>query len=162
MLSPLSTMSSKETSPAFTPAHSATKPATRMPWRARAFLATAPPATRQEARAIRDKALALPMLKDMLISGDGRALCLYLPLTSKDLSHKVYTRLKQKIATFEGPEEYHITGLPVAEDTFGHEMFVQMAVSAPSLEAAASAVPVKPPPCVRYSTGLPLFGILIR
>ncbi|MGD8787682.1 MAG: MMPL family transporter, partial [Phycisphaerales bacterium] len=32
---------------------------------------------------------------------------------------------------FEGDEEYHITGLPVAEDTFGVEMFIQMAISAP-------------------------------
>ena len=39
--------------------------------------------------------------------------------------------LKKKIATFEGTEKYHITGLPVAEDTFGVEMFIQMAVSSP-------------------------------
>ncbi|MBN1906888.1 MAG: MMPL family transporter, partial [Deltaproteobacteria bacterium] len=31
-----------------------------------------------------------------------------------------------------GDDEYHITGLPVAEDTFGVEMFIQMAVSAPA------------------------------
>jgi len=30
-----------------------------------------------------------------------------------------------------GPENYYITGLPVAEDTFGVEMFQQMAISAP-------------------------------
>jgi len=33
--------------------------------------------------------------------------------------------------TLEGDEEYHVTGLPVAEDTFGVEMFIQMAISAP-------------------------------
>ena len=32
---------------------------------------------------------------------------------------------------FPGPDSFHITGLPVAEDTFGVEMFIQMAVSAP-------------------------------
>ena len=61
----------------------------------------------------------------------GPSICLYLPLTGKDLSYKVYRELKKKIATLGGNEEYHITGLPVAEDTFGVEMFVQMAVSAP-------------------------------
>ncbi|MCI5157609.1 MAG: RND transporter, partial [Candidatus Electrothrix sp. AUS1_2] len=39
---------------------------------------------------------------------------------------------KEKIAEIgAGDDEFHITGLPVAEDTFGKEMFVQMAVSAP-------------------------------
>ena len=32
---------------------------------------------------------------------------------------------------FPGPDSFHVTGLPVAEDTFGVEMFIQMAVSAP-------------------------------
>jgi predicted RND superfamily exporter protein len=96
------------------------------------WLMKKPPATKAEALQIRDRAMSNPMLKGTLISEDGRAICLYVPLTSKDLSHKVYTALMKKTATFEkGDEEYHITGLPVAEDTFGYEMFVQMAISAP-------------------------------
>jgi predicted RND superfamily exporter protein len=47
------------------------------------------------------------------------------------LSHDVYRKLKGKIAKFAGDEKYHITGLPVAEDTVGYEMFMQMAISAP-------------------------------
>jgi len=96
------------------------------------WLMKKPPATQTEALDIRDKATSNPMLKGTLVSEDGKAICLYLPLTSKDLSHDVYKALKKKIATFEkGDEEYHITGLPVAEDTFGYEMFIQMAISAP-------------------------------
>ncbi len=72
-----------------------------------------------------------PLLKDTVVSGDGKAITLYLPLTSKDLSHDVYHALRKEIATFTGDEQYHITGLPVAEDTFGYEMFIQMAISAP-------------------------------
>jgi predicted RND superfamily exporter protein len=90
-----------------------------------------PPQTQAEALAVRDKALSNPLLKDTVVSGDGKAISLYLPLTSKDLSHRVYRELNKKIATFTGDEEYHITGLPVAEDTFGYEMFIQMAISAP-------------------------------
>jgi len=90
-----------------------------------------PPATEAEALEIRDKAMSNPLLKGTLVSEDGKAICLYLPLTSKDLSYRVYSELKRKIATFRGDEEYHITGLPVAEDTFGVEMFIQMAISAP-------------------------------
>jgi predicted RND superfamily exporter protein len=95
------------------------------------WLMPRPPETRAEALAIRDKAMSNPMLKDTVVSGDGKAISLYLPLTHKDLSHRVYQSLNAKIAGFQGDEEYHITGLPVAEDTFGYEMFIQMAISAP-------------------------------
>jgi len=96
------------------------------------WLMKKPPATEAEALDMRDKAMSNPLLKGTVISEDGKAICLYLPLTSKDLSHGVYKELTKKIATFgEGDEEYHITGLPVAEDTFGVEMFIQMAISAP-------------------------------
>lgn len=96
------------------------------------WLMSKPPATNAEALQIRDRAMSNPMFKGTLISEDGKAICLYLPLTSKDLSHQVYKALTKEIGTFEkGNEEYHITGLPVAEDTFGYEMFIQMAISAP-------------------------------
>jgi len=96
------------------------------------WLMPKPPQSREEAIAIRDKAQRIPFLNGTLLSEDGKALCLYLPLTSKDLSYKVYSLLKEKIAALEnGNERYFITGLPVAEDTFGVEMFIQMAVSAP-------------------------------
>ena len=96
------------------------------------WLMSKPPATNAEALEVRDKAMSNPMLKGTLISEDGKAVCLYLPLTDKNLSHDVYRELTKEIATFpKGDEEYHITGLPVAEDTFGYEMFTQMAISAP-------------------------------
>ena len=95
------------------------------------WLMKKPPATDAQALEIRNKAMSNPLLKGTLISENGKAVCLYLPLTNKHLSYQVYSRLKEKIAEFEGDEEYHITGLPVAEDTFGVEMFIQMAISAP-------------------------------
>jgi len=95
------------------------------------WLMSKPPTTQAEALEIRDKAMSNPMLKGTVISEDGKAICLYLPLTSKHLSHEVYKRLTEKMDTLTGDEEYHVTGLPVAEDTFGVEMFIQMAISAP-------------------------------
>jgi len=95
------------------------------------WLMAEPPSSREGALAIRDKALSNPLLRGTLVSEDGKAICLYLPLTSKDLSYRVYSALKEKTAKFTGDEQYYITGLPVAEDTFGVEMFIQMAVSAP-------------------------------
>jgi len=95
------------------------------------WLMKEPPATQAEALQIRQKAMSNPLLKGTIVSEDGKAICLYLPLTGKDLSHRIYKELNNRIAQFEGDEEYHITGLPVAEDTFGVEMFIQMAISAP-------------------------------
>jgi len=96
-----------------------------------AWLMDRVPQTREEARRIRKLARDNPLLNGTLVSEDGKALCLYIPITSKDLAYKIRKALQQKIATFTGNEQYHITGLPVAEDTFGVEMFVQMAISAP-------------------------------
>lgn len=90
-----------------------------------------PPKNREDALAVRHKAERIPFLKGTLLSEDGKALCLYLPITSKDLSYEIYSKLRKKISEFSGDERYFITGLPVAEDTFGVEMFKQMAISAP-------------------------------
>lgn len=95
------------------------------------WLMAEPPRTREEALAVRDKAERIPLFDGTMVASSGRALALYLPLTSKDASYRVYRRLQEKIESFTGPEQYFITGLPVAEDTFGVEMFVQMAISAP-------------------------------
>lgn len=91
-----------------------------------------PPATETEAMQIREKAKNSPLLEGTVFAEDDKAVCLYLPLTSKDFSYRVYNELRKKIATFTGDEQYYITGLPVAEDTFGVEMFIQMAISAPT------------------------------
>lgn len=95
------------------------------------WLMARPPQTREEALAIRDKALSNPLLKGQMISEDGKALCIYLPLTDKLLSYRIYQELNRKIREIGGKEEYHIAGLPVAESAIGVEMFNQMTVAAP-------------------------------
>ncbi len=91
------------------------------------------PITREEALKIRDSAMANPLYKGTLVSEDGKAMGIYLPITSKDFAYQVRERLLEKIESFDDAngDHYYITGLPVAEDTFGVEMFVQMAISAP-------------------------------
>ncbi len=97
------------------------------------WLMKEPPETREEALRIRDSAMNNPLFRGTLVSEDSRALGIYIPITSKDFAYQVRERLLEKIGTFGGSagDQYHITGLPVAEDTFGVEMFIQMAVSAP-------------------------------
>ncbi|HUU46870.1 MAG TPA: MMPL family transporter [Acidobacteriota bacterium] len=72
-----------------------------------------------------------PILRGKIASGDGRAVALYIPLESKTYAHDVSEQVKAEMAAIGGFGEYHIAGLPVAEETFGTEMFRQMAISAP-------------------------------
>lgn len=106
------------------------------------WLMPTPPATEKEALAIRKKAERIPMFNGTLVSdGDrnpdgskspAKAVALYVPISDKHLSYKIASQLQEKIDSFpESNDEFHITGLPVAEDTFGVEMFKQMAISAP-------------------------------
>jgi len=90
------------------------------------------PETREEALKIRREAMEHPLFHGTLVSEDGKALCLYIPISEKSLAYKVAQVLRAEIAKLGGPERYFITGLPIAEDQFGVEMFVQMAISAPT------------------------------
>ncbi len=95
------------------------------------WLMPAPPQTPEEALAVRDRAERIPTLNDTLVSGDGSAIAIYIPITSKDVSFRVAKELREKIDTFDDDAVYYITGLPIAQDQFGVEMFKQMAISAP-------------------------------
>lgn len=80
---------------------------------------------------VRDKANNQPILNGSLTSEDNNALALYIPLTSKDISYKISNLLKNKYASFDGEDSFFITGMATAQDVFGVEMFVQMAVTTP-------------------------------
>lgn len=104
------------------------------------WLMPAPPQSEAEALAVRERAQSIPTLNDTLVSGDGRAIALYIPITAKDDSYRVARALRGKIDELGGPAQYHITGLPVAQDQFGVEMFKQMAISAPAAMALIFAL----------------------
>jgi predicted RND superfamily exporter protein len=113
-------------------------------------LMESPPADRAESISIQKRAKNQPMLYGTLLSEDAKAICLYVPIREKKLSHKIAAQLREE-ANRLGMKEmdyralsaerggklsvtgdvFGITGLPVAEDTFGVEMFAQMAISAP-------------------------------
>jgi uncharacterized protein len=96
------------------------------------WLMKEPPADRKQAMQIKDKIMTNPLLRGTLVSEDYKAVGIYLPITSKEFANNLRNQLLEKIKTLPaGDEEYYITGLPVAEDTFGVEMFVQMAICAP-------------------------------
>ncbi|MFU8821856.1 MAG: efflux RND transporter permease subunit [Gammaproteobacteria bacterium] len=99
------------------------------------WLMPEPPADREASLAIRQAVERLPLLKDTLASGDGLAAAIYVPIVDKNeihrLSREIAAITTHASAEFGATGDWHITGLPVAEDTFGYEMFIQMGISAP-------------------------------
>ena len=73
-----------------------------------------------------------PFYVDKIISKDGKASAIYIPIEKKDQSFRISKEVEKILKAELAPEQkYYIAGLPVAEDTFGHEMFVQMGITAP-------------------------------
>ena len=80
---------------------------------------------------VAEKIDANPMLRGKLASADGKVVAVYIPLSEKRYASAVAEAIEGKMAMIGGFGDYHITGLPVAQDTFGGEMFKQMGISAP-------------------------------
>lgn len=98
-------------------------------------LMEAPPKTEEEAQAVFEKINNNPLFKGKLTSTDGSIIGIYIPLHNgkKERSYYLSEEIR-KIADkyLNGTEDYFIAGLPVAETTFGNEMFIQMGVYAPA------------------------------
>jgi uncharacterized protein len=95
------------------------------------WLMREPPADQAAADEILADVRRLPLLMNTLVSADGRAAAIYVPIERKDQSRRIAAQIEAEVAGLDAGADYHITGLPVAEDTFGHDMFVQMAICAP-------------------------------
>jgi predicted RND superfamily exporter protein len=95
------------------------------------YLMEHPPTTREEALTIRDDAMTNPLYSGTLVAEDEKAICIYIPIIEKTYSYNVASLVRALTENWGGDEKIYITGLPVAEDTFGVEMLVQMATSAP-------------------------------
>lgn len=89
------------------------------------------PATRAQAEEIRRAVERLPLLDNTLVSSDGKAAAILVPIQQKSMSYRISQQIQAAIADLHVDDQFHLAGLPVAEDTFGVEMFIQMAISAP-------------------------------
>ena len=95
------------------------------------YLMEEPPATRADALAIRDDAMNNPLYKGTLVAEDEKSIALYIPIIEKTYSYNVANLVEKLTANWPAEDQIYITGQPVAQDTFGVEMLVQMASSAP-------------------------------
>lgn len=88
--------------------------------------------TQAEAEYIRERIRSNPILRGKLASDDGKAIALFVPIQAKDMSNRIAGEIKTITDVHGGGEKFHIAGLPVAQDSFGAQMFTQMAVAAPA------------------------------
>ena len=95
------------------------------------YLMENPPQTREEALIIRDDAMGNPLYSGTLVAEDEKAICIYIPIIAKTYSYNVAALVTRLTDAWDGDDRIFITGQPVAQDTFGVEMLVQMATSAP-------------------------------
>jgi len=95
------------------------------------YLMEEAPTTREEAIEIRDDAMGNPLYSGTLVSEDEKAVCIYIPIKKKTYSYNVAALVEKLTAGWDEHDQVFITGQPVAQDTFGVEMLVQMATSAP-------------------------------
>jgi predicted RND superfamily exporter protein len=81
----------------------------------------------------------LPLLKNTMVSDDNKVAMIYIPIVSKDQSFIIASTIEKLISEVSiknsSNDSFHITGLPVAEDTFGKDMFDQMAIAVPITSA---------------------------
>lgn len=95
------------------------------------WLMASPPKNDKESLEIYENAKRIPFLNGTVVSQNGKAVALYIPIASKDQSYAVASAIKEKAKQLNMSDEIYISGLPIAQDQFGVEMFKQMMISAP-------------------------------
>ncbi|MFQ6040696.1 MAG: outer membrane lipoprotein-sorting protein [Candidatus Poribacteria bacterium] len=90
------------------------------------------PTSPEEIAPLRQAIYDNPMFVEQLVSKDGKGIAIYVPIQQKDMSHRISKDIEAIVAKELGEgQKYYLAGLPVAEDTFGFEMFMQMGITAP-------------------------------
>ncbi len=93
------------------------------------------PTTDAAAAAILEKVNGNPIFSGKIAALDGSLVGIFLPLQpgKKDRAYYLGEEMKRIAEKHLGEgETYHLAGLPIAENTFGNEMFIQMGVYAPA------------------------------
>lgn len=99
------------------------------------WLMASPPETASASAQLQESIERLPLLYDTLAASSGNAAAIYIPIADKNESYRIAQDIRAYLANVDTTGQWHITGLPVAEDQFGVEMFVQMAIAAPAAGA---------------------------
>jgi predicted RND superfamily exporter protein len=97
----------------------------------RVLMRTAP-TTPEGIAELKQKLFAVPLYQDRLISRDGTTTAIYIPLQNGTNAEAIANQIRAIIAKEAGgPARFYLTGDPIVRDTFGTEMFKQMAIFSP-------------------------------
>ncbi len=72
-----------------------------------------------------------PLFVNRIVSADGSATAIYVPIEPTANGKEIAAKIRRLLPGDAGDDRYFLAGDPVARDTFGAEMFRQMAVFGP-------------------------------
>ncbi len=94
-------------------------------------LMTAAPRDAKGIATLRKTLYENPLFPDRIISQDGKAAAIYIPVEEGANGKIIADKLREILVKEAGEEQFYIVGDPVVRDTFGGAMFKLMAVFAP-------------------------------
>ncbi len=77
----------------------------------------------EAAHRVKERIDANPIFKNKLASLDGMLIGIYVPIVEKSMSYTISKQIEAIADSHLENEHYYLAGLPLAEDTFGFEMF---------------------------------------
>ncbi|MBI3996649.1 MAG: MMPL family transporter [Candidatus Omnitrophica bacterium] len=80
---------------------------------------------------LRESLLGNPLLVNRLISADATATAIFIPIEPTANGKAVADKIRALLPKEPGGDQFYLAGDPVARDTFGAEMFRQMALFSP-------------------------------
>ncbi len=89
------------------------------------------PESEAEIASLKKAVAANPLFLERLISKDGKATAIYIPLEKGANAREIADWVREITGREKGSERYYVAGDPVARDTFGGEMFSLMGKFAP-------------------------------
>lgn len=84
-----------------------------------------------ELAALRQSILGNPLFLNRIVSGDGTTTAIYVPIEPSANGKEIADKIRKLLPQGSGGDQFFLAGDPVARDTFGAEMFRQMALFAP-------------------------------
>ena len=89
------------------------------------------PESEEGLAALKKRLTGNPLVLERLVSADGKVSALYVPIEKGANGKEIADKIRKIAAAKKGPEQFFFAGDPVARDTFGIEMFRQMAYFSP-------------------------------
>ncbi len=89
------------------------------------------PQSEGELESFRKKLFENPVFLNRIISPDGKATAIYIPIEPTANGKEIADRIRKLLPEWSNGDKFYLAGDPVARDTFGAEMFRQMGLFSP-------------------------------